>query len=138
MKAVFADTFYWVALTNKHDARHREALALPGSLNSPRIVTTEAVLIEYLNFFAEWGAPFRRKAETNVRAVLSASSVSVVVHTHELFLEALNLYRSRSDKGYSLTDCLSMLTMRRESVTDVLTNDRHFEQEGFRALFRDS
>jgi predicted nucleic acid-binding protein len=29
-----------------------------------------------------------------------------------------------------------MKTMRREGLTDVLTNDRHFEQEGFRALFR--
>ena len=28
--------------------------------------------------------------------------------------------------------------LRREGLTDVLTNDRHFEQEGFRALFRDS
>jgi len=26
--------------------------------------------------------------------------------------------------------------MRREALTEVLTNDRHFEQEGFRALFR--
>jgi len=29
-----------------------------------------------------------------------------------------------------------MQTMRREGLTDVLTNDRHFEQEGFRAVFR--
>ncbi len=29
-----------------------------------------------------------------------------------------------------------MQTMRSESLTDVLNNDRHFEQEGFRALFR--
>jgi hypothetical protein len=26
--------------------------------------------------------------------------------------------------------------MRREGLTAALTNDRHFEQEGFRALFR--
>jgi predicted nucleic acid-binding protein len=113
-------------------------MALLATINSPRIVTSEAVLTEYLNFFAEWGTAFRRKAEGNVRAVLSASSVTVVPHTHELFLGALDLYRSRPDKGYSLTDCMSMLAMRREGVTDVLTNDRHFEQEGFRALFRDS
>jgi hypothetical protein len=30
-----------------------------------------------------------------------------------------------------------MQTMRQRGITDVLTNDRHFEQEGFRALFRD-
>jgi predicted nucleic acid-binding protein len=28
-------------------------------------------------------------------------------------------------------------TMRREGLTEVLTSDRHFEQEGFRALLRD-
>jgi predicted nucleic acid-binding protein len=31
-----------------------------------------------------------------------------------------------------------METMRRERITDVLTNDRHFQQEGFRPIFRDS
>jgi len=51
-------------------------------------------------------------------------------------MAGLDLYRARLDKGYSLTDCISMQIMRREGLTDVLTNDRHFEQEGFRALFR--
>ncbi len=36
----------------------------------------------------------------------------------------------------SLTDRISMQTMRHQRLRDVLTNDRHFEQEGFRALFR--
>jgi hypothetical protein len=30
-----------------------------------------------------------------------------------------------------------MQTMRREALADALTNDRHFEQEGFRPVFRD-
>ncbi len=54
-----------------------------------------------------------------------------------MFLSGFDLYRARPDKGYSLTDCISMQIMRREGLTDALTNDRHFEQEGFRALFRD-
>jgi uncharacterized protein len=56
--------------------------------------------------------------------------------SRESFLAGIELYRSRPDKGYSLTDCISMITMRREGLTEALTNDRHFEQEGFRALFR--
>lgn len=31
-----------------------------------------------------------------------------------------------------------MQAMRSHAITEVLTNDRHFEQEGFRALLRDS
>jgi hypothetical protein len=52
------------------------------------------------------------------------------------FLAGLDLYSQRPDKGYSLADCISMQTMRREGLTEALTNDRHFEQEGFHALFR--
>jgi uncharacterized protein len=53
------------------------------------------------------------------------------------FWQGWKLYAARPDKGYSLVDCISMQTMRKEGLTEVLTNDRHFEQEGFRALFRD-
>ncbi len=37
---------------------------------------------------------------------------------------------------YSLTDCISMNVMEAEGLTEVLTNDEHVTQEGFRALFR--
>jgi predicted nucleic acid-binding protein len=46
----------------------------------------------------------------------------------------LALYEARLDTQYSLTDCISMHVMRREGLTDVLTNDHHCTQEGFRIL----
>ena len=49
--------------------------------------------------------------------------------------DALTLYEARPDKEYSLTDCIAMQTMRREGLTEVLTNDHHFTQEGFSILF---
>jgi len=33
------------------------------------------------------------------------------------------------------TACVSMQAMRREELTDVLSNDHHFTQEGFHILF---
>ena len=62
----------------------------------------------------------------------------MIPQSRESFRAGLQLYRDRPDKGYSPVDCISMQTMRREGLTEVLTNDRHFEQEGFRALSRDS
>jgi len=62
----------------------------------------------------------------------------VIPPSHDSLVAGFELYRSRPDKGYRLVDCISMQTMRKEGLTEVLTNDRHFEQEGFRALFRDS
>jgi predicted nucleic acid-binding protein len=61
----------------------------------------------------------------------------VIPQSRESFRSGVALYGARPDKGYSLTDCISMQTMRKEGLTEALTNDRHFEQEGFRALFRD-
>ena len=96
------------------------------------------MLIEYLNFFAVWGASFRRKASLNVQNIQESRTVRIVPQTSASFVAGLGLYRARLDKGYSLTDCISMQTMRDGRIKDVLTNDMHFEQEGFRALFRDA
>lgn len=58
------------------------------------------------------------------------------MHRTEDFQAGLALDSSRLDKKLQFHGCLSMQTMRREGLTEALTNDRHFEQEGFRALFR--
>jgi predicted nucleic acid-binding protein len=43
----------------------------------------------------------------------------------------LPLYERRPDKQYSLIDCISMNVMRRKGISEILTRDRHFSQEGF-------
>jgi predicted nucleic acid-binding protein len=138
VNAVFADTFYWAALTNIDDPANSRALNISRSLAPDKIVTTDEVLAEYLTFFAGAKPSIRDRAGRNVAALLDSLEVRIVPQSRETFLAGLQLYRARPDKGYSMVDCISMQTMRREGLTDALTNDRHFEQEGFRALFRDS
>ena len=65
---------------------------------------------------------------------MSNPGVVVRVQSHQTFLDGLALYRARPDKGYSLVDCTSMETMRQEGITEVLTHDAHFTQEGFTIL----
>ena len=84
------------------------------------------------------GCVLRRCGAAALQDILRSADARVIPQSRDSFLAGLELYRSRPDKGYSLTDCIAMQTMRREAISDVLTNDRHFEQEGFRALFRDS
>ena len=90
-----------------------------------------------MTFFCSAPEHMRRKAASIVTSILEDPAVLVIPQSRESFLGGLNLYSARPDKGYSLTDCISMQTMRREGLTEVLTNDRHFEQEGFRSLLRD-
>ena len=136
MKAVFADTFYWIALSNPAETRYRDALALDAKMAGLLILTTDEVLSEFLTFFAgdRW---LRERAIAAVKGLARNRRVHIIPQTRESFQSGFDLYASRPDKGYSLTDCISMQTMRHEGLTDVLTNDKHFEQEGFRALFRD-
>lgn len=135
MRRVFADTFYWIALIHRKDASHRAVLEWSRVLVSAAIVTTDEVLSELLAFCSS-DKDLRIDAAKTVRGILAAHNVRVVPQSRDNFLDGLSLYESRPDKGYSLTDCISMQIMRREGLTEILTNDHHFEQEGFRALFR--
>ena len=138
MKQVFADTFYWISLTNPDDDANPRATAFDADPHRPVIITTEEILTEYLTFFGNQGSFLRRKAVAVFRAILADEGIVVLPQSHATFQAGFELYAARPDKGYSLTDCISMQTMHREGLTDALTNDLHFEQEGFRALFRDS
>ena len=133
MSLVFADTFYWIGLTVPADTAYDRANQV-----TDEIVTTDEVLSEYLTFFCGAAEYMRRKAALNVREILRDPTVRVIPQSRESFLAGLELYNARPDKGYSLTDCVSMQTMRLHGMTEALTNDHHFEQEGFHALFRDS
>lgn len=69
-----------------------------------------------------------------VNLVLENTVVEIVLHTHKSFMQGLELYGNRLDKGYSLTDCISMSLMREREIQEVLTHDNHFKQEGFTIL----
>ena len=136
MKALFADTFYWIALTDTNDSSHEHAIRMTAERADSALVTIDEVLNEYLSYFAGARPALRYEAGGFVRSLLGSPAVQVTPQSRESFLSGLELYTARPDKDYSLTDCISMQTMRREGMDEALTNDRHFEQEGFRALFR--
>jgi predicted nucleic acid-binding protein len=136
MKQVFADTGYWIAVLYPRDELHRHALLIPGSLGKIQIVTSEWVFTEVLDSFAERGALLREAAAFAVSQVAIRPDVRVVSFGETTFDQAFELYRSRLDKAWSLTDCSSFLIMRQLGIADALTHDRHFEQAGFKALMR--
>src|SRR5438132_11048486 len=110
---------------------HRSA----GPSGSVRLLTTDEVLTEVLSHFAGLGPYWRAKVAALVHDVRSDPDVDVLPQTRADFDAALALYEARPDKGYSLTDCRSMAALRALGVSEVLTNDHHFTQEGFTILF---
>jgi len=136
MRAVFADTSYWLALLISKDSLHRKARALSESLWDAQIITSEMVLAELLNDCSHRGAALRRTAAFMIGDLRRKVEILIVPQTSTQFREALSLYEQRDDKRWSLTDCASFQIMRRDRMTQALTYDHHFEQAGFQALLR--
>ena len=133
MKKVFADTLYWIAISRPDDPWRENALKVEKIIGKAQILTTDEVLSEFLTALS--GSSYTREtAALMVKAILNNAGVKVVPQSHESFLNGFELYEKRPDKKYSMTDCISMKVINNEAITEVLTYDRHFEQEGFNAL----
>ena len=87
--AVFADTFYWVSLTNPDDAAHGKAVGFDVAEGRAPITTTEEVLTEFMTFFGGKGSVFRSKAVAVTRGIIADESIRVLPQTHETFLSAM-------------------------------------------------
>ncbi|MEH2047529.1 type II toxin-antitoxin system VapC family toxin [Nostoc sp.] len=134
MNPVFVDTFYWIALANPRDAWHVRTQDIHKSLMQTRLITTDEVLTEFVNYFSTAGRYTRSGIFQLAQSILQNDRVQVIPQTRESFLGGLALYSQRFDKGYSLTDCISMHTMRQLEIIEVLTHDKDFTQEGFAIL----
>ncbi len=95
MRAVFADTFYWVALTNQKDSLNKEAISWKQSHRDHIIVTPDEVFIEFLTFYSSWGSRFRYSAAQYVRKTLQDPDVRAIPQTRESFLTGLDLVARR-------------------------------------------
>ena len=60
--------------------------------------------------------------------------IETVWPDESLHQKAMALLRTRPDKTYSLCDAVSFVLMRQRDLSEALTTDHHFEQEGFQKL----
>ena len=133
MTACFADSYYYIALLNPRDSAHARATDVARKL-SRAVLTTEWVLTEVANVLS---APERRGVVASFLAALRKTrGVEVLPASADQFEGGLRLYADRPDKSWSLTDCISFVTMTGHGLREALTGDHHFEQAGFRALLK--
>jgi predicted nucleic acid-binding protein len=129
----FADTYALIAWLNARDPDHARVKGYLASFTG-LLVTTEWVLVELADAFA---APHQRPAAVDfLRVVRTVPLFEVVGYDPAVYRAGFDLYSRRPDKAWSLTDCISFEVMTRRGLTDALTADHHFEQAGFRAVFR--
>jgi len=133
MKEFFADTHYFLALFNLADRAHGRAVEFSTQAEG-RLVTTAWVLTEVADALAD--PVNRRGCIALMETVLRNPEIEVVPADQETFMKGWLFYRSRHDKGWSLTDCISFLVMKERRIQEALTGDQHFEQAGFAALLK--
>lgn len=131
MTPVFADTFYFLALINPRDMAHARAVGFSEKQEMP-VLTTAWVLTEVADALSR---PPGRSIVTALLRDLEADTLFTILPPDPiLFRQGFDLYASRPDQSWSLTDCISFAAMRQHGLTESLTGDRHFEQAGFKAL----
>ena len=131
---LFLDTYYVQALLNPRDSHHPWALALlPMVRRAAEVVITEGVFTEVGNALS--GTPrLRQFAAAFIRRCYAEPNMVVVPVDTVLLSRALELFESRVDKEWGLTDCISFVVMRDRGLIEVATGDRHFQQAGFPLL----
>ncbi len=131
MKSVFADTFHFLALLKTDDPYHQRAVELH-RVRWRRIITTDCVLLETGDACCDPAdhGDFLALYES----IPKDSRFEIVRLSPELLERGVVLFRSRADKNWPLTDCISFVVMRDRELTQALTADRHFEQAGFQPL----
>lgn len=132
MRSRFADTWFFQALLSEHDTHHGEVIAFLEETDD-FMVTTRWVLAETAN--AVGGSAYRENAACFLKGAERDPSIIIVGGSDSLYARGLDLYASRPNKAWSLTDCISFVVMKDHGIHEALTGDRHFAQAGFKPLF---
>jgi uncharacterized protein len=138
MTRVFVDTAALVALGNRQDQWHSQAVKVSRqlTLSGCRFVTTDAVLLEVGNTFSR--AAYKSVALRLIESARRSPRWQCLAVDRDLFDRGLALFRQMSDKDWSLTDSISMVVASDHSINQVFTTDRHFAQAGLQILLRQS
>jgi predicted nucleic acid-binding protein len=131
VEPIFLDTSALIALNSLKDLCHPQAIRVRNELarDGLAMVTTDMVLTEFLAGFAQ--PPFRTRAVQVVEKLRASPLIDVVPSARIEWDEAFSLYKRRSDKAWSLTDCASIILCGRLAIKRVFTADDHFAQAGF-------
>jgi len=132
----FLDTGFVIALVSPRDRHHAIAQQLSETIEASdiRLVTSQAVILEIGAALSK--AAFRKAAVQTIQAIQGDSIIDIVQVENELLRRAFGLFKDRSDKEWSLADCVSFEIMRDRRITEALSPDIHFTQAGYSALMR--
>ncbi|HXG82388.1 MAG TPA: PIN domain-containing protein [Pyrinomonadaceae bacterium] len=127
------DTSGFLCFNESREAYHEKAVELYDSAKMR--LTTSYVLAEYTALAQVRGLARRETIKFSTR-ILNEQAIEIVWIDENLHRQAVELIEKREDKNYSLCNAVSFVLMRTRGITEALTTDKHFEQEGFVRLLK--
>jgi predicted nucleic acid-binding protein len=126
---IFVDTSFWVALRNRRDAHHTEALALLERFGDGALFTSNHVRGE------TWTYLRRKAGHPAAVSFLDAMERSTRIHVVTVDSEqeevALRWLRRHDEREYSLVDASCFALMRSLRIKNALAFDGDFAAAGF-------
>lgn len=136
MNDVFVDTSYFIALINTSDTQHQSAKNWAKLIaeNKTTCHITLPIIFEIADGFSKIA---RRDIGMDLlQRIYNADNFVIHPFSEITFEKAFQLWLSRKDKGWGLTDCYSFQLMKEQNLSQVLTADKHFEQYGYQILLK--
>ncbi len=133
MRKIFVDTGGWYAAVARKDHDHEAARQFLSSNHLP-LLTSDYVMDETVTLL-----------QSRLGHSYAVKFLDVLHHSRQIELfhlsaahiaDAVKLFRSRPDKGWSFTDCTSFVLMREQGIEYAFAFDEHFQQAGFQLVPR--
>jgi len=124
---VFVDASFWVAYIHSEDQYHQASEDLWDRLlgQGVSIITTNWTLYEALTFL---NSRRRGRHDLALELFALAQGSGEIVDASEYEQQALEIFRSHTDKRWSIVDCANFVCIRERQSTMALSFDRDFAQ----------
>ena len=135
-RRVFVDSSAYLALLDRQDDNHPQAVAIVRRLAAERFrqFTTNVLVVETHGLLlSRMGL---RQATQFLREMEQTSTVIVRAREADEVLAKQIIYRYQ-DKDFSLADAISFVVMQRLRIARAFTFDRHFTQYGYQVVKSD-
>ncbi len=136
MTSIFVDTAALIALGNARDQFHMQAARLLAELIAARrsFVTTSGVILELTNALS--AAAHKPLAIRMVDMITNSPNWTTVIVDGPLLGRGIDRFKQMDDKDWSLVDCIGMIVAEDAGITEIFTNDHHYQQAGFIILLK--